>query len=220
MNEKRVYREGLMTLGQFHKILMERYSPVVLIEGMRNLPEADRAILMGFGEWLVETYPHAIFRTGNAKGSDEAFASGVRAVAPARLQCVLPFAGHRRKAMDPDSVSFTLKDASAPAQWLVAEQTVKASPQYGAWMAKRDTLPALRAKVDYVLRDTLKVMGLQDSVLYPASIGIFYVNSDDPMKGGTGHTIRVCRNLGVPVVFQDQWMNWPTRRGGATPEPP
>ncbi len=35
-------------------------------------------------------------------------------------------------------------------------------------------------------------------------------NVVDPMKGGTGHTIRVCQRPGVPVVFQDEWMKWPT----------
>ena len=44
----------------------------------------------------------------------------------------------------------------------------------------------------------------------PATVGIFYVNRADPMKGGTGHTIRVCRKLGVPVAFQDEWRHWPS----------
>ncbi len=31
---------------------------------------------------------------------------------------------------------------------------------------------------------------------------------DDPMAGGTGHTIRVCAQEGVPSAFQDSWQNW------------
>ena len=42
----------------------------------------------------------------------------------------------------------------------------------------------------------------------PARFGLFYVNAADPMKGGTGHTIRVCRRQGVPVAFQEDWMGW------------
>ena len=29
-----------------------------------------------------------------------------------------------------------------------------------------------------------------------------------PEAGGTGHTIRVCRNAGVPVIFQNHWVTW------------
>ena len=59
-----------------------------------------------------------------------------------------------------------------------------------------------------MLRDTLKVTGDASSGLRPASVGIFYVNEADPMKGGTGHTIRVCRHQGVPVIFQQSWKQW------------
>jgi len=30
----------------------------------------------------------------------------------------------------------------------------------------------------------------------------------DPMAGGTGHTIRVCHQESVPVVFQTDWLEW------------
>lgn len=28
------------------------------------------------------------------------------------------------------------------------------------------------------------------------------------LAGGTGHTLRVCQQEGVPVAFQDSWMEW------------
>jgi len=37
---------------------------------------------------------------------------------------------------------------------------------------------------------------------------LFYVDLSDPEAGGTEHTIRVCRQHGIPVAFQDSWMNW------------
>ena len=33
--------------------------------------------------------------------------------------------------------------------------------------------------------------------------GLFFGDPADPEAGGTGHSIRVCRNAGVPVVFQN-----------------
>jgi hypothetical protein len=70
------------------------------------------------------------------------------------------------------------------------------------------TCEEFRALAAYLLRDTIKVIGCEDLGLAPADFGIFYVRASDPMKGGTGHTIRVCRERGVPVLTQDQWMSW------------
>lgn len=41
-----------------------------------------------------------------------------------------------------------------------------------------------------------------------ADVGCFYVNSDKHSGGGTGHTIRVCRLLNVPVIEQTEWLKW------------
>lgn len=58
-----------------------------------------------------------------------------------------------------------------------------------------------------LLRDTIKVVVLEGE-LPGATVGIFYADVTDPMKGGTGHTIRVCRPNGVPVILQDDWVKW------------
>ncbi|MFZ4396203.1 MAG: hypothetical protein ACOYOU_11325 [Kiritimatiellia bacterium] len=72
----------------------------------------------------------------------------------------------------------------------------------------RGSKGALGAKAAYLLRDTLKVIGTPDLGLAPATVGIFYANEADPLAGGTGHTIRVCRERGVPVVLQTVWRKW------------
>ena len=60
----------------------------------------------------------------------------------------------------------------------------------------------------YLLRDTLKVIGSAEAGLSPATAGVFYVNEADPLTGGTGHTIRVCLECRIPVVFQAVWREW------------
>ena len=184
--------------------------PVILLEGTREVPVDELPKLTAFARWLAARYPEAIFRSGNAKGSDEAFAKGVHAVAPDRLELVLPVSGHRAKhnpspypvrnvGLDQLSVA-----AEANAAWL----TSAASPIYESLMEKRDRVPRLRAKANYLIRDTAKVTGIPEVDFAKADFGIFYVNPADPMKGGTGHTIRVCQRLGIPVAFQDDWMQW------------
>ena len=197
-----------MTREEFQVILSKAERPVMLLEGTRELPEEDAAKLEAVGRWLAEAYPQARFRTGNAEGSDAAFASGVAAVDPARLEYVLPYGGHRKKALATHSYQFTLTDLPKVAEARAARDTAEASPAYGSLLAKRETVPSVGAKARYLLRDTLKVTGSPENGLPPATVGLFYVNAANPMKGGTGHTIRVCRRQGVPVAFQEDWMGW------------
>lgn len=199
-----------MTFNAFKQIANNAYSPVVLVEGIRDLPESDAGRLVAFGRRLAESFPSFIFRTGNAKGADEAFATGVRSVAPSRLQLVVPYARHRKRPLGEGSYTYSLSDETLSMEASLVEYTVRVSAQYRELLEKRTRIPALRAKVGYLLRDTLKVVGSAESGLTRAAAGIFYVNPADPMKGGTGHTIRVCRDQGVPVAFQGEWMKWMT----------
>jgi len=199
-----------MTYEEFNKIVMENDAPIILVEGTRDLPEKDVAVLSAFGKWLAGRYPHARFRTGNADGSDTAFARGIAAVDQTRLEYVVPYAGHRNKTAASSAYQIPLTQLPRVAEERARYHTSRASPEYDSLVGKR-FIPKLKAKARYILRDTIKVIGAPESSLPPATIGIFYVNRDNPMKGGTGHTIRVCRQQGVPLAFQGEWMKWPAR---------
>ena len=58
-----------------------------------------------------------------------------------------------------------------------------------------------------LIRDTMKVAGVSGHLAKPVA-ALFFVDPADPEAGGTGHTIRVCRNAGVPVFFQNHWATW------------
>jgi hypothetical protein len=109
-----------MQSSKFTQSMNGKKCPVLLVEGVRALPEADRAIVVACEVWLARTFPHAVFRIGNADGTDTAFAEGI----------VLPYAGK------------------------------------------------------------------------------FFVNAADPMKGGTGHTMQICREMKGPVFDQVIWREW------------
>jgi len=195
---------------EFNALVTELPQPVILLEGTREVPDDVLPKLTRFATWIATKYPHAIVRSGNAKGSDEAFAAGVTAVDPGRLELLLPVAGHRSK-FNPTEYpvrSVGLDQLSKAAEDDAAWITRKASTQYESLMEKRDKVPRLRAKANYLIRDTAKVTGIPEADFAKADFGIFFVNTADPMKGGTGHTIRVCQSLSVPVIFQDEWMGW------------
>ncbi len=51
-------------------------------------------------------------------------------------------------------------------------------------------------------------LGSDELGLAKPVVGIFFVNEENPFKGGTGHTMRVCLEHGVPVVTQFSWAKW------------
>ncbi len=196
-----------MDLTGFSDIIRADSQPVVLLEGMRALPDSDREKLVTVGRFLAEKFPSARFRTGNAAGTDEAFAEGVAFVDATRLEYVLPYPGHRKKQMVQGARVLPLQEVAEEEERLVA-LTLEASPSHSSMLEKRNVVPKLRAKAKYILRDTLKVTGLPDQGFGRATIGLFYANPDDPLTGGTGHTIRVCRQCNVPAVLQADWLTW------------
>lgn len=61
-------------------------------------------------------------------------------------------------------------------------------------------------KAAYIIRDTIKAIGTDD--IKPATFGIFFNNLDNPMSGGTGHPMNVCRLNNIPIIYQKTWFNW------------
>jgi hypothetical protein len=198
-----------MNYREFSSLLSGVDAPVMLLEGTRELPAKDAPSLTALAAHLARTFPQARFRTGNAKGSDEAFAAGVSSVDPTRLEFVLPYSTHRAKLRPAESPTIAIDDVSELRVQDVVSATVEASPQFekiAVNYRKRKSHPRQRAAAQLILRDTLKVTGT-DAMAAPIA-AIFYVHAADPERGGTGHTIRVCRLQGVPVITQFDWLKW------------
>jgi hypothetical protein len=198
-----------MNYSDFSELLSRAASPVVLLEGTRELPDAQAPALTALAAHLARTFPHARFRTGNAKGSDAAFATGVASVDPSRLEYVLPYATHRSGQRPAESAALAIDDMPSARVQEVVDATLEASPQYervAVNYRQRTVHPRQRATAQLILRDTLKVTGADEMI--PPVAGIFFVHAADPNRGGTGHTMRVCRRHNVPVIDQFSWLAW------------
>jgi hypothetical protein len=196
-----------MTLTELDALIAGSPSPVIILEGRRGIPADFYARAVAVGRFLAERYPGARFRSGNAEGSDEAFSEGVAAVDPGRLQVIAPYQSHRRKYRIPDAAYASPEEASPLVEAEIARKTVEASPKNRGMVERRGGSGQVAAKAAYLIRDTMKVTGFSDEYP-PATVALFYIDEGDPMAGGTGHTVRVCRQEGVPVVFQDEWSKW------------
>ncbi len=194
-----------MTLKEFIK----RYdtdSTIVLVEGKRNVPEADKAHLIALGKLLASKTQKMMFRSGNAVGADQLFSEGITSVDKRRLQVIVPYAGHRLKS-NPAYETVSLDELNLAEEAEVVYQSKsykkmeKLIDQYVAGTNNRFTI-----KAAYIIRDTVKAIG--SAAIKPAAIGIFYDDLDNPMSGGTGHTMQICQQNNIPVIDQKTWFKW------------
>jgi hypothetical protein len=196
-----------MKIQDFQKIVSVSPSAVILLEGRRGISEAEALAARDFGEFLARRFPALRFRSGNAEGADQAFSDGVAKVDARRLQIVAPYASHRKKNRNPAVVYSSPDDLSPEQVEEFIKKTAAASPKIGRLLNRWKDGGALAVKATYLLRDSMKVIGHSEEFPKPIC-GIFFTDPSDPMAGGTGHTIRVCQQESVPVLFQTDWLKW------------
>lgn len=186
--------------------VFDRPGKIVLLEGKRAVRAGDIDSLIALGRLLATNTQHLVFRSGNAPGSDAYFSQGVAEIAPNRLEVIIPYSGHRSG----DNVAATthsLDSLDLAAEDRVvyhSKQHAKTKKLVDEYVSGKRNPYAMKAA--YILRDTVKVVGAAG--IPQATAGVFYDDLSNPNQGGTGHTMRVCRENGVPVLTQEVWMGW------------
>jgi len=196
-----------MTFNELEFLVGQHPDGVILLEGRRSIPSVDVIQAKKLAMFLAHRFPQLRFRSGNAEGSDQAFSEGVAAVDPSRLQIVAPYKNHRKAHRYAEALYDSPETMNQTQEEALAFKTIKATPKNKGLIEKRAGKGALAAKAAYLIRDTMKVVGHSEQFPKPI-LALFYVDLSNPEDGGTGHTIRVCRQEGVPYAFQDVWQNW------------
>jgi len=197
-----------MTLQEFIN-QFDTPNSIVLLEGKRNVLEADKEKLTTLGRLLATKTKNMIFRSGNAEGADQLFSDGVTVVDSKRLQVITPYTGHRVKT-NKAYETISLDEINIAAEPEVVYQsksnkkTEKLIDQFVSGDKNRNTI-----KAAYIIRDTIKAIGTED--IKPATFGIFYDDLENPMSGGTGHTMLVCEQNNIPIIDQSIWFKWLTQ---------
>ncbi len=196
-----------MTLKEFIK-QFDKDNAIVLLEGKRNVLDADKEKLTALGRLLASGTVKIKFRSGNADGADQLFSDGVTAVDNKRLQVITPYSGHRQKTNQAFE-TISLDDINIAAEPEVVYQsksnkkTEKLIDQFVSGDKNRFTI-----KSAYIIRDTIKAIGTNK--IKPATFGIFYDDLENPKTGGTGHTMHICEQNGIPIIDQKIWFKWLT----------
>ncbi len=194
-----------MTLKKFIE-LYDFEGAVVLLEGKRNVLENDKIKLTELGKLLAGNTKHILFRSGNAGGAEYYFSKGITSSDSKRLQVITPYKGHRKneniasETISLDDITLT-HDSGIVYESKRNSKMEKLIDQFVAGDVNRNSIQAA-----YIIRDTAKVTGTED--IPPATFAIFYDDLSNPMQGGTGHTIQVCKNLNVPFINQQIWFDW------------
>lgn len=195
----------MLTLREFITTY-DKEDAIVLLEGKREVLDNDRNKLEALGKLLVTNTSKMIFRSGNATGADLYFFKGILSIDSSRLQVVTPYSGHRKKS-NHSNQTFSLSDID-----LTDEDAVVFQSKSNEKMEKLIDLyvagdrNALAMKAAYIIRDTIKVLGTTE--IKPATFGIFYDDLKKPFSGGTGHTMKVCEQNGIPIINQNIWFEW------------
>lgn len=196
-----------MHFETFSALIQQASHPVVLIEGRRTISTELAGSARALAAFLALRFPQLNFRSGNATGADEAFTAGVLDVAPERLQVIAPYANHRKKQRHP-LARYDSPESLDPAMVdEVKAISIAASPAKKSLINCFPRGGRLGAQAACLIRDTMKVTGIPGTFTRP-TVALFCIDHADPDAGGTGHTIRVCRHAGVPVVCQDGWAEW------------
>ena len=196
-----------ITSNDLEALIKSNPNGIVLLEGRRNIPNEFAAKAESLARSLALKYPNLRFRSGNANGTDEAFSKGVASVDPSRLHVVAPYASHRKKFRYAGAVYDSPETLTQVEEDTVAYKTSAASPKAKGLVSSLGKKGAAGAKAAYLIRDTMKVTGYSADFQKPIC-ALFYVDPSDPLAGGTGHTIRVCQQEGVPFAFQESWAEW------------
>lgn len=194
-----------MTLQDFIS-KYDHSNSVILLEGKRNVLEADKDKLVALGKLLALKTSKMIFRSGNAEGADQFFSEGVASIDFKRLQVITPYTGHRQKTNKSyDTISLDQVDlVNNPVVIYHSKSNKKTENLIDRFVLGENNRYTIKAA--YIIRDTIKVLGADD--ILPATFGIFYDDLISPRTGGTGHTMNVCSQMNIPFVDQKEWFEW------------
>ena len=184
----------------------DRPGVVVLLEGKRNVRPADAPLLTAVAKKLAEASRHIMFRSGNASGSDYFFTQGITSVAAQRMQVITPYTGHRKQHnYAAETVSLDEINLAAEPEVVYQSKANKRMKnlveQYVSGHVDQHSI-----KAAYIIRDTVKVLGTEK--IRPADFALFYDDLEHPGMGGTGHTMQVCIQNGVPCFNQTTFFSW------------
>lgn len=194
------------TLNEFIE-KFDNEESICLLIGKRAVGDDYKNRLVALGKLLASATRYTRFRSGNAGGADELFISGVASVAPERVHLFLPYRGHRKRTVGKLEAS-SLDEIDLLKEPELIYNTKRVNAKNSSLIDKYTSGDRDRfaIKAAYLLRDSLMVLGNKN--LPKASVVVYFDDLSTPLSGGTGHTVILAKNNGIPCIDQTNWLNW------------
>jgi hypothetical protein len=204
-------------LAQLQPLLSRTTTPVILLEGTRQLPAEKRQALVDVGQRLAHGLsPGRSSAVATRPAPMKRLPQASPAVPGARLQLVLPTPGMGRSRRPASATCLALEDLPLAERHHLARESLAASPEnhrlFDLYLRGQSGNPAY-AKAQYLVRDALKVHRQhRPCSSHPATVAlVFHPSTSTPTSGGTAHTVRLCERQEVPVLHPAR-LAWPDLR--------
>lgn len=147
--------------------------------GSRQAPYDAIQIMENIGKTVVSSGFYVA--SGNAVGSDQAYARGANTVDPSKVLLYLPWLTYEKQSIHPQNMVIT----EPIDEW--EELAAKHHPRY--WQLSQGAQKMMKRNVGIIL----------------SSATVFaYMNPNKSHGGGTSHSVRIAEYLGIPVVRLDK----------------
>jgi len=157
--------------------------PRIACIGSREAPPSVLSLMERAGAAIVRA--GCILSSGNAPGSDQAWARGGNRIDPTRVELHLPwYTFERRMIRDGNKVRVLAQPDTADRRYFDIAETV-----HGRWRSLSDGAHRLHARNVMIVENTIAVIG--------------WSNPNKSWGGGTGGAFRIAKFLHVPVF--DAW---------------
>ena len=188
-----------MKKNNFWNLFTDNTEKVILLEGARLIKLEEHSQLKNIGSCLRQSLSQCVFRSGNAIGSDAAFTTGVMEIASTRIEIIVPYSTHRLKEIPHNAKVLSLSELDSYELSEIKKISCKANPDRAQLVKLYSPVSksTLSIKASYLLRDVLKLTGLPSSNFKPTFVAIFHTKPQT-VTGGTFHTMKVCKYLGIP----------------------
>jgi hypothetical protein len=163
--------------------------------GRRDLKLSEKCYLESVGALLAER--GFTVCSGNAPGSDQAYAHGANLVDGRRVELYLPWATFERKWVDKHNTV-----------WLASQ----------AWPKHVELAASASPGWDRGVRETVKPLMIRNAMIIfrwgqPVDRVLAYPDCTKHGWSGTGHAMRVAATLGVPVWLVNKGRFWEPTEG-------
>ncbi len=178
---------------------------IILLTGYQEVADKDKVDLLRLARLLTQRMKFARFRSGDSKGAESVFSSGVAEIDRNRLEVIVPFEIEQHNSIFTDSV------ISLDPVDIAREQVLQ---QGKLLIPNMDVIDSLisgkrtseHISLEHIIRDM--TMSIGNSRLKPATFAIFYDYVGKQFQQNMGYAYKACSRYDVPFVDKDIWLRW------------